>query len=97
MMPSSYYEYMTYTSLNQITDSFDDLAWAIDKDGIEAHADAVAAVMAPLAGRVNARLLAILADAGQPSIVRARAFGAVVAEAANSQSARSQPAMATAA
>jgi hypothetical protein len=72
---------MTMTSAGTLhpgsgTETLDELAWAIDSDGIGCHEEAIARVVTRArALGVDPVLLDVLSDPAQPQVARERAFG----------------------
>ena len=63
---------MNMTTLNT-------LAWAIARDGITAHDDAVASALRTGGHAGNVGLVRIALDRSQPAVARERAFGKLLA------------------
>ena len=55
------------------------LAWAIARDGITAHDDAVASALRTGGNAGNVDLVRIALDRSQPAVARERAFGKLLA------------------
>jgi hypothetical protein len=73
-------------------DTLDELAWAIDSDGIGFHEAAIARVVTwARALGYHPVLLDVLADPAQPQTSRERAFGALTRAVANGGPAEHRP------
>ena len=61
------------------TTTLNTLAWAIARDGITAHDDAVASALRTGGHAGNVDLVRIALDRSQPAVARERAFGKLLA------------------
>ena len=66
------------STTNDLGRLLDDLAWAIERDGIECHESAVSRAVTQLrATGTRGNLLDLVADRGEPAAARERAFGRI--------------------